>query len=67
MGASMAAGVGVGIFKDFYDAADQYTNIKTKYFPSAERHIYYQRKFEMYCRLIDALDPIWSDLSCLDE
>ncbi len=67
MGASMAAGVGIGIFKDFYDAADQYTNIKMKYFPSAERHIYYQRKFEMYCRLIDALDPIWSDLSRLDD
>ena len=66
LGAAMAAGVGVGIFRDFYEAAEGFAKIKKRYFPSEKRHSYYKRKFEMYCKLIDVLDPIWSDLSSLD-
>lgn len=66
LGASMAAGVGVGIFNDFYEAAAELTKIKKRYEPAAEKHSYYQRKYAIYRKLIEALDPIWNELSVLE-
>ena len=65
MGAAMAAGVGVGVFADMYQAVEQFTDIRRVYQPDPEKHAYYQKKYAMYCRLIDALDPLWGDIEAL--
>lgn len=67
LGAAMAAGVGCSLFKDFYEAADQLTRIKNHYYSSPERHSYYQRKYAIYCKLIDSLDPLWSEINELQN
>ncbi|NLT12854.1 MAG: carbohydrate kinase [Clostridiales bacterium] len=66
LGAAMAAGVGVGIFSDFEDAGNRFARIRQTYTPSLERHAYYTRKYAMYCRLIDAMDPLWDELVALE-
>lgn len=66
MGTAMAAGVSAGIFRDFYDAAEHFTHIRHTYDPSQERHTYYQKKYHAYRKLIEALDPLWSDLNTLE-
>ena len=65
MGAAMAAGVGVGVFADMYQAVEQFTDIRRVYQPDPEKHAYYQKKYAMYRRLIDALDPLWGDIEAL--
>ncbi len=67
LGASMAAGVGVGIYKDMYDAVEHCTHIRHVYMPDMMKHEYYKKKYKMYCRMITALDPIWEDLNELGE
>ena len=61
----MAAGVGVGVFADMYQAVEQFTDIRRVYQPDPEKHAYYQKKYAMYRRLIDALDPLWGDIEAL--
>lgn len=67
MGAAMAAGVGVGAFRDMHHAVEQFTHINRIYEPDQEKHAYYQKKYALYCRLIDALDPLWAELDKLGE
>lgn len=67
LGVAMAAGVGVGVYKDMYDAVDHCTRIRHTYIPDITKHEYYKKKYAMYCRLIDTLDPIWEDLNELGE
>lgn len=67
LGASMAAGVGVGIYKDMYEAVERCTRIRHVYSPDRTKQDYYKKKYAMYCRLIAALDPIWEDLNELGE
>lgn len=67
LGTAMAAGVGIGIYRDLYEAADACTRIRKVFSPDRERHTYYEKKYAMYRRLIDALDPVWPTLDALSE
>ncbi len=63
LGAAMVAGAGVGVFKDMFDAAAKCTRISRSYAPNPETAEYYRKKYQLYRRLIDALDPLWTELS----
>lgn len=67
LGASMAAGVGVGIYKDMYDAVKNCTRIRKTFAPDTEKHEYYKAKYDIYCRLIEALNPLWADIDKIGE
>ena len=67
MGAAMVAGVGVGVFQDMYRAVERFTHISRVYQPDPEKHTYYQKKYALYRRLIDALDPLWMEFDQLGE
>ena len=64
---AMVAGVGVGVFRDMYHAVECFTHISRVYQPDPEKHAYYQKKYALYRRLIDALDPLWMEFDKLGE
>ena len=59
LGAAMAAGVSGGIFKDYYEACAQMTAVDKVVQPNAEMHEKYQKKYEKYCAVCDALNQVW--------
>jgi len=65
LGCAMLAGVGAGCYKDVYEACDKCVHIKKSYKPDMEKHEYYQAKYKLYRKLIDALDPVWGDIDTI--
>lgn len=63
LGAAMVAGTGVGVFRDMHDAAQKCTRISHSYTPDITAQPYYAKKYELYRRIIDALDPLWTELT----
>ena len=59
LGAAMAAGVSGGIFKDYYEACAEMTTIDKVIRPNAEMHEKYQKKYEKYCAVCEALNGVW--------
>lgn len=66
-GAAMAAGVGIGLFADFRDAGSRFARVDRVFTPSEENHRYYEKKYALYRKLIDAMDPLWDELDSLSR
>ena len=62
MGAALCAGVCAGVFDDLAKAAGNWVKIKAIYQPDPEKHAYYRKKYAAYCAIIDAMDPVWSQI-----
>lgn len=65
LGCAMVAGIGAGCFKDVNDAVEKCVHIKKSYKPNMDLHEYYQKKYGIYRKLIDALDPVWGDIDTI--
>lgn len=59
LGAALCAGTAVGLYDDPMSAARRAVVIDRKYSPDVERHGALQRKYELYSRLIAAMEPHW--------
>ncbi len=59
LGAAMAAGVSVGIFRDYYDASQKMTSINHVIEPDPIMHEKYQKKYEKYISICEAMNSIW--------
>lgn len=64
-GCAMTAAVAIGTYADFAEAADRMVSVKAKVLPDQQLRQTYEQKYQMYRRVIDALDPIWSDFESL--
>ena len=67
IGAALLAGVGVGLFRDVYDASSRGRRQVLRTFqpaPGAAAHIY-QRRFQTYLQLYPRLKSLFS--SCRDS
>jgi xylulokinase len=51
LGAAILGGVAVGIYKDFADAVKSTVRIKKTFYPNAENHKIYRRRYETYLAL----------------
>lgn len=58
-GAAMLAGVGIGWFPDFKDAARCCVEVETVTYPVMDRHRVYEKQFELYRQIHDALAPLY--------
>ena len=67
MGVAPCAGVNAGVFDSLQDAAKKWVKIKKVYEPDTEKHAYYEKKYAAYCAIIDAMDPVWSQIESLKE
>ncbi|MFZ5974472.1 MAG: xylulokinase [Bacillota bacterium] len=56
LGAAMLAGVGAGVYKDVYEAADQFVYITSEYLPDPAMAQAYEEGFERYLAIIEGLE-----------
>jgi xylulokinase len=63
-GAAMIAGIGIGVFRDFREAADRFARPATKVLPNSELTEFYQKRYEdVYLPLLDELAPFHTRLA----
>lgn len=62
MGAAMAAGVATGIYSDYHDAVSGMVKVTKTIMPNKEMKEVYEKKYNTYRMIIEALDPVWSSL-----
>jgi xylulokinase len=63
-GAAMIAGVGVGLFRDFRDAADRFSRPTTQVLPNPELTEFYRKLYDdVYLPILDELSPFHSRLA----
>lgn len=58
LGACMAAGVQVGVYKDYQDAADKMVSIKRSFEPRSEYIAVYDEKYARYVKVLNALRKV---------
>ena len=62
-GAALAAGVGLGVYRDVDDAMQRGTRAGRSYQPDAALEDLYTQRFAMYRRLMATMEPIWGSLA----
>ncbi len=65
LGCAMNVAVGLGDYTDFQQAAAQMISMRKAVLPKARNQAIYQERYKMYCRMIEALDPVWGDLQVM--
>ena len=66
VGAAIVAGVGAGLFADVAAAAASFVTVTDAYTPDPPRRDRLAEAYGRYQRLVDALQPLWPDLSGMD-
>lgn len=59
LGCAMAAAVASGVYKDYQEAAKYMVHISEKIYPDYEKNEIYNRKYEKYMAVSNALDTVW--------
>jgi len=59
LGVAMLAGVGVGVYKDVYDAVERVFQVKKVFEPREELSRFYGERFAVYRRLREFLQELW--------
>ena len=67
LGCAMAASVACGDYPDIQTAAMNMTRISHRISPIEENVKAYEKKYGLYIKLIDTLDPIWKEYSLIQE
>jgi len=63
-GVAMIAGVGIGLFRDFRDAADRFARPTTKVLPNPKLTEFYRKLYDdVYLTILDELTPFHSRLA----
>lgn len=60
LGSAISAGIGVGIFHDYYDACRKAVRIKSVFTPTPENTDRYLRRYEDWMILLEAMKPAWN-------
>lgn len=66
MGVAMEAAVGTGAFKDMKEVVGKWVRQKNAFKTDTEKNKYYNEKYNVYKKILDALDPVWGDIDKLD-
>lgn len=67
LGCAMAASVACGDYPNIQTAAANMTEISRTVMPIAENIKAYEKKYRLYLKLIETLDPIWKEYSLMQE
>lgn len=59
LGCAMAAAIAAGIYKDYKEAARHMVRISERIYPNPEKTEIYQKKYEKYLSVSNALDTVW--------
>jgi L-xylulokinase len=61
LGCAMAAAVAAGVYKDVKEAAHKMVKVKCRLKPDSANFPVYDKKYELYKKVSEALDGIWKD------
>lgn len=67
LGCAIAAAAAVGQYRDVSEAAKHMSKITCVYNPSPQRHEIYNKKYQLYKKVIDSLDGLWDTYQNLEE
>ena len=67
MGVALEAAVGTGLFGSITEAAEQWVKIKAVYYPDIEKSEYYNKKYEIYKKIVECLSNVWKDVDRLND
>ena len=67
LGCAIAAAVATGEYPDLESAVENMTSVSRRYEPDESRTEVYDRKYRLYCRTIDCLDGLWSEMQAMIE
>lgn len=67
LGGAIAAAVGIGLHMDEEGAVAAMTKQKAVLSPDPERQAFYDRRFAVWQRLIEAMQPVWTDFTALRQ
>ena len=59
LGCAMAAAIAAGVYKDYKDAAKHMVRINSRVYPNPDRVEVYNKKFQRYMAVSNALDTVW--------
>lgn len=62
LGAAMTAGVTAGLFRDFEEAALHMSHFKSTAYPDPLKTKIYDRKYAVYKKCCEALNPVWPEM-----
>jgi len=65
LGAAMVAGIGVGLYKDVVDAAEQAVSVSRRHAPDPAKHDYYEARYATYGAIAEAMIPGWDQMGSL--
>lgn len=63
IGSAMLAGISSGVFKSFEQSVEACTRMGSIVYPNKENRVVYDRGFEIYRRIHDALAPIYAEMA----
>ncbi len=66
LGVALLAGVGVGVFRDLFEAVDMTFQVDRVFYPRAPLHEFYREKFLVYRKLRESLSGLWQ-MNDLDQ
>ena len=67
LGSVMCAGIGAGQYKDAEEASDVFVSIAKTVYPNAEMTAFYQKKYNLYKKIIESLDDVWIEFDRLGQ
>ena len=59
LGCGMAAAIAAGVYQDYKEAAKHMVHVSERVYPNPERTAVYQKKYEKYRAVSQALDTVW--------
>ncbi len=59
LGCGMAAAIAAGVYQDYKEAAKHMVHVSERVYPNPERTAVYQKKYEKYRAVSNALDTVW--------
>ena len=65
LGCAMAAAVAAGDYQALSQAAQRMSTVNPAVYPNADNRPYLEQRYQLYCKILDALDPVWDDLQKL--
>ena len=65
LGCAIAAAVGTGEYADLKQAVENMTAVSRRYEPNPDRTGIYDRKYQLYCRTVDCLDGLWTEMQTM--
>ena len=68
LGCAIAAAAATGAYPSLAEAAAAMCPVGVRVEPDPAAHAAYDRRYRMYCRVIECLDPLWDELrACVGQ